>query len=156
MQKIQLTRVGFDQLKNELDHLKKVERPATIQAIATAREHGDLSENADYSAAREKQGFVEGRINELEDKLARADVMIKPSTQLDVIQFGAMVKVKNDDGKELTYQLVGEMEADISNGSISTASPIGRALMGKKVGDDIDIITPSGEKTYQILAISYL
>ncbi|MDI9313179.1 MAG: transcription elongation factor GreA [Hydrotalea sp.] len=155
MQKIHLTRAGHDRLKEELSHLKKVERPATIQAIATAREHGDLSENADYSAAREKQGFIEGRINELEDKLARAEVMTKPTDNLDMVQFGAMVKVKDDKGKELTYQLVGELEADISQGSLSTASPIGRALMGKKAGDMIDIITPGGEKTYHVLAVSY-
>ena len=155
MQKIYLTRAGHDRLKQELSHLKKVERPANIQAIATARDHGDLSENADYSAAREKQGFIEGRINELEDKLARAEVMAKPTDNLDIIQFGAMVKVKDDKGKELTYQLVGELEADIGQGSLSTASPIGRALIGKKAGDMIDIITPSGEKTYQVLAVGY-
>ncbi len=146
MQKIYLTKAGFDRLKEELNHLKKVERPANIQAIATAREHGDLSENADYSAAREKQGFLEGRINELEDKLARAEVMPLPTSDLKTIQFGAKVKVKDSNGKELSYRLVGELEADISDGSISTASPIGRALLGKQAGDYIDIITPGGEK----------
>ncbi len=155
MQKIYLTKAGFDRLKEELNHLKKVERPANIQAIATAREHGDLSENADYSAAREKQGFLEGRINELEDKLARAEVMPMPTSNLETIQFGAKVKVKDSNGKELSYRLVGELEADISDGSISTASPIGRALLGKQAGDYIDIITPGGEKTYQVLLVGY-
>ena len=155
MQKIHLTHAGYERLKAELQQLKKVERPATIAAIATAREHGDLSENADYSAAREKQGFVEGRINELEDKLARTEVMPPPNSNHDLVQFGAFVMVRDDRGQEKRYQLVGELEADIASGSLSTASPIGRALLGKKIGDMVEVITPSGEKNYEILNVHY-
>lgn len=156
MQRFPITRAGYDRLSGELQQLKKIERPKVIEAIATAREHGDLSENADYSAAREKQGFIEGRIAELEQKLARADVTDNPKINTDKIQFGAHVVVLDDKGKELSYQLVGELEADISKGSLSIISPIGKALLGRKVGDYIEVNTPSGQKEYKIQDLKYI
>ncbi len=156
MDKIPLTRAGHSALSDELKQLKSVERPAVIRAIAEAREHGDLSENAEYHAAREKQGFIETRIKELEAIIGRADV-IDPEKLSGTIKFGATVKLVDEDtDEEKTYQIVGEPEADIANGKLNIASPLARALIGKDEGDSIDVRTPGGEKSYEVLSIDYI
>ncbi len=155
MQKIAVTRRGYEAMLAELKQLKSVERPAVIQAIATAREHGDLSENAEYSAAREKQSFIEGRIGELEDKISRAEVVDPEKLSGNVVQFGASVVLIDDNDQQKSYQLVGEIETDISKGWLSVASPLGRALIGKKKGDSFILKTPGGDKEYEIEKIEY-
>ncbi len=155
MQKIAVTRRGYEAMLAELKQLKSVERPAVIQAIATAREHGDLSENAEYSAAREKQSFIEGRIGELEDKISRAEVVDPEKLTGNVVQFGASVVLIDDNDQQKSYQLVGEIEADISKGWLSVASPLGRALIGKKKGDSFVLKTPGGDKEYELNKIEY-
>ncbi|WP_172298850.1 transcription elongation factor GreA [Pseudoruegeria sp. HB172150] len=155
MDKIPLTRTGYTVLNSELKTLKSVERPAVIRAIAEAREHGDLSENAEYHAAREKQGFIETRIKELEAIIGRADV-IDPEKLSGAIKFGATVTLVDEDtDEEKTYQIVGEPEADISSGKLNIASPIARALIGKHEGDSVEVRTPGGEKSYEVLSIAY-
>ncbi len=155
MDKIPLTRGGYAALNAELKTLKSVERPAVIRAIAEAREHGDLSENAEYHASREKQGFIETRIKELESIIGRADV-IDPERLNGSIKFGATVTLVDEDTEEeKVYQIVGEPEADISNGKLNVASPLARALIGKEEGDSIEVRTPGGEKAYEVLSISY-
>jgi transcription elongation factor GreA len=155
MEKIPMTRAGHAALDEELRALKSVERPAVIRAIAEAREHGDLSENAEYHAARERQSFVEGRIKELESILSLAEV-IDPSKLSGTIKFGATVTVIDDDSEEKkTYQIVGEAEADIERGLLNIRSPLARALIGKDVGDTAEVRTPGGEKSYEILNIRY-
>ncbi len=150
-----MTRAGHAALDDELRALKSVERPAVIRAIAEAREHGDLSENAEYHAARERQSFVEGRIKELESILSLAEV-IDPSKLSGSIKFGATVTVIDDDSEEeKTYQIVGEAEADIERGLLNIRSPLARALIGKDVGDTAEVRTPGGEKSYEILNIRY-
>jgi len=156
MEKIPMTRAGHGALDSELRHLKSVERPSVIRAIAEAREHGDLSENAEYHAAREKQSFVEGRIKELESLLSRAEV-IDPSKFTGTVKFGATVSVVDaDTDEEKTYQIVGEAEADIERGLLNIRSPLARALIGKDVGDTAEVRTPGGEKSYEILKIQYV
>ena len=156
MDKIPLTRAGHAALSEELKTLKSVERPAVIRAIAEAREHGDLSENAEYHAAREKQGFIEARVKELEAIIGRADV-IDPEKLSGTIKFGATVKLVDEDtDEEKTYQIVGEPEADISNGKLNIASPLARALIGKEEGDSIEVRTPGGEKGYEVLSVDYI
>jgi len=156
MDKIPLTRAGHGALSDELKVLKSVERPAIIKAIAEAREHGDLSENAEYHSAREKQGFIEGRIKELEGVLGLADV-IDPEKLSGAIKFGATVKMVDEDtDEEKTYQIVGEPEADIEAGKLNIRSPLARALIGKEEGDSIEVRTPGGEKGYEILSIDYI
>jgi len=156
MEKIPMTRAGFAALDEELKTLKTVERPAVIKAIAEAREHGDLSENAEYHAAREKQSFVEGRIKELEAMLSLAEV-IDPSKLSGSIKFGATVTLVDEDtDEERTYQIVGEAEADIERGLLNIRSPLARALIGKDEGDSVEVRTPGGEKSYEILTIRYL
>ena len=156
MDKIPLTRAGHTALSEELKQLKSVERPAVIKAIAEAREHGDLSENAEYHAAREKQSFIEGRVKELESILSLADV-IDPSKMSGAVKFGATVEIVDEDtDEEKTYQIVGEPEADIENGKLNIKSPLARALIGKDEGDSVEVRTPGGEKSYEILKISYL
>lgn len=151
-----MTRAGHDALDSELRHLKSAERPAVIRAIAEAREHGDLSENAEYHAAREKQSFVEGRIKELEAILSRAEV-IDPTKLSGSIKFGAtVIVVDGDSDEEKTYQIVGEPEADIERGLLNIRSPLARALIGKDVGDTAEVRTPGGEKSYEILSIRYV
>lgn len=151
-----MTRRGFNALDEELKQLKTVERPAIIRDIAEAREHGDLSENAEYHAAREKQGFIEGRVKELEGILSKADV-IDPTRFSGAIKFGATVRLADEDyGDEKTYQIVGETEADIENGLLNIRSPLARALIGKDEGDSIDVQTPGGSRSYEILSIRYL
>ena len=155
MEKIPLTRAGHSALNEELKKLKSQERPAVIRAIAEAREHGDLSENAEYHAAREKQSFIEGRVKELEGILSLADV-IDPASLSGSIKFGATVtSVDEDTDEERTYQIVGEPEADIENGKLNIKSPLARALIGKDEGDSVEVRTPGGEKGYEILSISY-
>lgn len=155
MDKIPLTRTGFDKLDAELKHLKTVERPAIIRAIAEAREHGDLSENAEYHSAKEKQSFIEGRVKELEGVISLADV-IDPAKLSGTIKFGATVEIVDEDtDEEKTYQIVGEYEADIENGKLNLKSPLSRALIGKDVGDSVEVRTPGGNRSYEILNISY-
>jgi transcription elongation factor GreA len=156
MEKIPMTRRGFDALDAELKQLKTVDRPAIIRDIAEAREHGDLSENAEYHAAREKQGFIEGRIKELEGILSKAEV-IDPSRLGGAIKFGATVTLADEDsGDEKTYQIVGETEADIENGLLNIRSPLARALIGKDDGDSVEVKTPGGTRTYEILSVRYV
>ncbi|MBC7139003.1 MAG: transcription elongation factor GreA [Defluviimonas sp.] len=156
MEKIPMTRAGFDALDTELRTLKSVERPAVIKAIAEAREHGDLSENAEYHAAREKQSFVEGRVKELESILGRAEV-IDPARLSGTIKFGATVTLIDEDTEEQrTYQIVGEPEADIERGLLNIRSPLARALIGKDEGDSVEVRTPGGEKSYEIVSIRFV
>lgn len=155
MEKIPLTREGFAKIDAELKHLKSVERPAIIAAISEARAHGDLSENAEYHSAKEKQSFIEGRIKELESVIGLADV-IDPSKMSGSIKFGATVKLIDEDtDEEKTYQIVGEYEADIEAGRLNIKSPLARALIGKDEGDSVEVRTPGGEKSYEILSVSY-
>ena len=155
MEKIPLTRAGYDALNDELKALKTVERPAVIRAIAEAREHGDLSENAEYHAARERQSFIEGRVKELEGILALAEV-IDTSKLSGAIKFGARVTVLDEDTEEeKTFQLVGEPEADLERGLLNVRSPLARALIGKDEGDSVEVRSPGGEKSYEILRIQY-
>ena len=150
-----MTRAGFDALNEELKHLKSVERPAIIQAVAEARAHGDLSENAEYHSAREKHSFIEGRIKELEAVISLAEV-IDPATLSGNVKFGAHVTIVDEDtDEERTYQIVGEHEADIEAMKLNIRSPLARALIGKEVGDSVEVVTPGGEKSYEILAIEY-
>jgi transcription elongation factor GreA len=156
MQKNPITPDGAARLRDELHQLKSVERPAVIQAIGTAREHGDLSENAEYHAARERQSFIEGRIKEIEDKLARAEVIDPSKLAGDRVAFGAIVKVANaDTGEEMTYRILGADEADLAKGSISVTSPLARSLIGKQVGDEVKVRMPGGDRTYEVLDITF-
>ncbi|WP_138467466.1 transcription elongation factor GreA [Poseidonocella sp. HB161398] len=155
MEKIPMTPAGYARLDNELKQLKSVERPAIIKAIAEAREHGDLSENAEYHSAREKQSFIEGRIKEVESILGRSDI-IDPKKLSGTIKFGATIELVDEDtDEEKTYQIVGEAEADIERGKLNMKSPLARALIGKDVGDSVEVHTPGGGKSYEILAIRY-
>lgn len=155
MDKIPMTRAGFRALDEELKMLKTVERPAVIRAIAEAREHGDLSENAEYHAARERQSFVEGRIKEVEAIMGRAEV-IDPSRFTGAVKFGATVTLVDEDTEEVrTYQIVGEPEADIEKGKLNIHSPLARALIGKEEGDSVDVRTPGGEKSYEIVSVTF-
>lgn len=156
MEKFPITPAGYVQLEAELKNLKSVERPAVIAAISEARAHGDLSENAEYSAAKEKQSFIEGRIAECEARISRADVIEVKSLTNDTVKFGATVKLADENsGDECTYQIVGEYEADIKRNQVSITSPIARALIGKKLGDTIEVKTPKGAKAYEILKIEH-
>ncbi|MDT0681325.1 transcription elongation factor GreA [Roseicyclus sp. F158] len=156
MEKIPMTRGGYNGLDAELKHLKQTERPAIIRAIAEAREHGDLSENAEYHSAREKQSFIEGRIKELEGTLSAAEV-IDPTKLSGSIKFGATVTIVDEDtDEEKTYQIVGEPEADLERGLLNVRSPIARALIGKEEGDSVDVATPGGGKSYEVLTIKYI
>ncbi|MDM7255778.1 MAG: transcription elongation factor GreA [Paracoccus sp. (in: a-proteobacteria)] len=156
MEKIPMTRAGFAQLEEELKGLKTVDRPAVIKAIAEAREHGDLSENAEYHSAREKQSFVEGRIKELEGIISRAEV-IDPARLSGAIKFGATVQIVDEDtDEEKTYQIVGEAEADLEKGLLNMKSPLARALIGKEEGDSVEVATPGGGKSYEILSVRYV
>ncbi|WFE75044.1 transcription elongation factor GreA [Roseinatronobacter sp. S2] len=155
MEKLPLTRAGQKMLDAELRQLKSQDRPAIIRAIAEAREHGDLSENAEYHAAREKQSFIEGRVKELEAILSRADV-IDTSKLSGSIKFGAHVKLLDEDTEEeRSYQIVGEAEADLEKGLLNIKSPLARALIGKDEGDSVDVSTPGGIKSYEILEIKF-
>jgi len=154
--KVPMTRLGAERLEEELRNLKGVERPAIIKAIAEAREHGDLSENAEYHAARERQSFIEGRIQELEDKISRAEVIDVSALDGKVVKFGAMVTLLDDDTEEkVNYQIVGEDEADIKNGRLSITSPLARALIGKTIKDVVEVSTPKGGKSYEIVKVAF-
>jgi transcription elongation factor GreA len=155
MEKVPMTRRGFVALDDELKQLKSVERPAIIRAISEAREHGDLSENAEYHSAREKQSFIEGRIKELEALISLAEV-IDPTKLSGSVKFGATVDlVDEDSGEEKSFQIVGEHEADIERNLLNIRSPLARALIGKDEGDSVDVVTPGGKRSYEILAIKY-
>jgi transcription elongation factor GreA len=155
MEKVLITRRGFEALETELRQLKSIERPAVIKAIAEAREHGDLSENAEYHAAREKQSFIEGRIKELESTIGRAEV-IDPAKLSGAIKFGATVKLVDEESEEeRTYQLVGEPEADLEKGLLNVKSPLARALIGKEAGDSVQVRTPGGERGYEVLSVEF-
>ena len=156
MDKIPLTAAGYKALDVELKKLKTDDRPSIIKAIAEAREHGDLSENAEYHAAKERQGFIEGRIKELEGIIGLADV-IDVARLSGSVKFGATVKVVDEDtDEEKTYQIVGEPEADIQNMKLNIKSPLARALIGKDVGDSVEVNTPGGGKSYEILSIEFV
>ena len=156
MEKIPMTRAGYAALDDELKGLKTVDRPAVIRAIAEAREHGDLSENAEYHAAREKQSFIEGRVKELEAMLSLAEV-IDPAKLSGAIKFGATIVIVDEDtDEEKTYQIVGEAEADIERGLLNIRSPLARALIGKEEGDSVEVKTPGGQKSYEIVSIRYI
>ena len=156
MQKNPITPDGAAKLREELNQLKSVERPSIIQAIATAREHGDLSENAEYHAARERQSFVEGRVKELENKLARAEVIDPSKVAGDRVAFGATVKLSNTQTEEeVTYRILGADESDLAQGTISVTSPLAKALLGKEAGDEVKVRMPGGERTYEVLAVSF-
>ena len=155
MEKIPMTRAGYDKLDAELRDLKGKERPAIIAAIAEAREHGDLSENAEYHSAREKQSFIEGRITELEAVLSRAEV-IDPSKFSGGVKFGATVQLLDEDtDEEKTYQIVGEHEASLEKGLLNMRSPLARSLIGKEEGDVVEVQTPGGLKSYEILSVRF-
>lgn len=152
-----MTKTGHATLQQELKTLKSVERPAVIAAIAEAREHGDLSENAEYHAAREQQSFIEGRIAELENCLSRANVIDVSTMSGHTVKFGATIDyVDCDTDEEQTYQIVGDLEANLEQGSISISSPLARAMIGKEEGDELEFKSPSGVKNYEILSVRYL
>ncbi|MHA7887710.1 transcription elongation factor GreA [Roseicyclus sp.] len=155
MDKIPMTPAGYKALNEELKQFKSVERPAIIRAIAEAREHGDLSENAEYHSAKEKQSFIEGRIKELEGLIGRANV-IDPKTLSGPIKFGATVVLVDEDDVEKTFKIVGEAEANIEKGLLNINSPLARALIGKDEGDSVEVKTPGGDKDYEILSVNYV
>ncbi|OFX14905.1 MAG: transcription elongation factor GreA [Alphaproteobacteria bacterium RIFOXYD12_FULL_60_8] len=156
MEKIPMTAQGLASLEEELKRLKNIERPAVIQAIAEAREHGDLSENAEYHAAREKQSFIEGRITELEGVISCAEVIDVSKLTGTRVRFGATVTLADENtDDEVTYQIVGAHEADLKHGKISVHSPIGRALIGKDLGDTVEVIAPSGAKSYEVVDVLF-
>lgn len=151
-----MTLDGFERLEEELKRLKTVERPEIIKAIATAREHGDLSENAEYHAAKERQSFNEGRISEIENKIANAEIIDVSKLSGEVVKFGAKIKLTDEDTDEnSSYQIVGEHEADINDGLLSITAPLARALIGKTVGDSVEVVTPKGSKGYEIIKVSF-
>lgn len=151
-----MTRRGFEELDAELRQLKTVDRPAIIKDIAEARAHGDLSENAEYHAAREKQGFIEGRIKELEGVMSLAEV-IDPARLSGAVKFGATVTIVDEDSEEKkTYQIVGEVEARIEAGLLNIRSPLARALIGKEEGDSVEVATPGGRRSYEVLSVRYI
>ncbi|HVI52893.1 MAG TPA: transcription elongation factor GreA [Candidatus Sulfotelmatobacter sp.] len=157
MEKIPMTPGGLVTLEDELRQLKSVERSAVIRAIAEAREHGDLSENAEYHAARERQSFIEGRITELEDVISRAQVIDATSLSGDMVRFGATVTLADEDSDdESIYQIVGVHEADIRSGRLSVHAPLARALIGKHIGDSVEVSTPGGSKSYEIVDVRFV
>jgi transcription elongation factor GreA len=156
MEKAPMTAEGHATLQDELRNLKTVERPAVIKAIAAAREHGDLSENAEYHAARERQSFIEGRIGELEDATKRAEIIDTSKLKGKTVRFGAKVKLADEEsGDETNYQLVGEFEADLKKKKISIASPLGKALIGREAGDSVEVQTPNGVHYYEIVTVRF-
>jgi len=157
MERVPMTLRGYQRLEQELRNLKSVERPAVIQAISEARAHGDLSENAEYHAAKERQGFIESRVMELESSLGRAEIIDTAKMSGSTVRFGATVLLADvDTDEESQYQIVGVDEADIDHGRISITSPIARALIGKTEGDSVDVQTPRGEKGYEIIEVKWL
>ncbi|MGA0605318.1 transcription elongation factor GreA [Phenylobacterium sp. VNQ135] len=157
MEKVPMTAEGYKALDEELKRLKTVERPAVIAAIAEARSHGDLSENAEYHAAKERQGWIEGQIAEIEDKMARAQVIDVSKLSGSQVKFGATVSLVDEDTEEeARYQIVGEHEADVKAGRVSITSPIARAIIGKETGDVVEVTTPGGAKSYEILKVEWV
>jgi transcription elongation factor GreA len=156
MERIPMTAKGHARLQEELKTLKSVERPAVIKALEEARSHGDLSENAEYEAARERQSFIEGRLAEIEDKIRRAEVIDVSKLSGKEVKFGATVRLEDEDtGEKSTYQIVGVDEADITNGLLSVNAPLGRALINKTVGDSVEVTTPRGTKAYEITKVQF-
>ena len=156
MDKVPMTAEGHSAMMDEVKHLKTVERPRIIKAIEEARSHGDLSENAEYHAAKEQQGWTEARVAELEDKLSRAEIIDISKLSGDTVMFGAKVTLIDEETDEKTaYQIVGEFEADVKKGKISVSSPIARAIIGKKKGDSVEVNTPGGGKSYEISKVSW-
>ena len=157
MEKVPITKTGYDALNAELKAKKDIERPAIIKAIAEAREHGDLSENAEYHTAKDRQGFIEGRIKELESLISRANVIEPAKMSGTTIRFGATVELADEDtGDERTYQIVGEPEADINAGRLNMRSPLARALIGKEEGDSVEVAAPGGARSYEVLSVRYV
>ena len=156
MDRVPMTKQGYNALSDELKRLKQDERPAIIQAIAEARAHGDLSENAEYHAAKERQGFIEGRVMELEDIIGRAEVINPKDLSGTIVRFGATVMLADEDtDEEVTYQIVGSHESDIAQGKISVTSPLGKALIGKTLGDSVEVQTPKGQKAYEVCDVAF-
>jgi transcription elongation factor GreA len=156
MERIPMTASGFKALEDEISHLKNIERPAVIRMIAEARSHGDLSENAEYHAAKERQAFIEGRVMDLEDKLSRADVIDVSKLSGKTVKFGAVVTLADEDNDaKVKYQIVGDLESDAKKGRISISSPIARALIGKTVGDTVEVTAPGGARSYEILKVQF-
>jgi len=156
MNKLPMTSDGYNRLVEEIKRLKTIERPAIIRAIAEARTHGDLSENAEYHAARERQSFIEGRLMELEDKVARAEVIDTTKLSGSVVKFGATVTLADEEtDEEQTYVIVGEDEADVKGGKLSVASPLARALIGKGKGDSVEVSTPRGNRSYEVVTVAF-
>ena len=154
--KIPMTREGYESLMRELENLKKVDRPRIVKELARARDHGDLSENAEYDAAKDKQGLIEGRIKELENKLANAQLVDMSRARPDTVVFGATVRLEDSDSRSrVTYKIVGADEADVKQKKISVHSPIARALIGRQVGDTVEVTIPTGEREYTILDITF-
>lgn len=154
MRQVPITKQGYERLKKELANLKSVDRPSNIKAIEEARAHGDLSENAEFDAAKERQAFIEGRIMDLEYKLGNADIIDPDNISKDFARFGCTVLLENvDTGDEVKYQLVGPDESDINAGRISVASPLGQAIIGKQIGDEITIMAPGGKRSYELIEI---
>lgn len=157
MDKLPMTASGYAKIEEEIKQLKTVERPATIKAIAEARAHGDLSENAEYHAAKERQSYIEGRVMELEDMISRANIIDVSVLSGDTVKFGATVKLVDEEtDEEVSYQIVGEIEADVKQGRISVTSPVARALIGKEVGDTVEVMTPGGGRSYEILDVGWV
>jgi transcription elongation factor GreA len=151
-----MTAEGYSRLQEEAKRLKSIERPAIIRAIAEARTHGDLSENAEYHAARERQSFIEGRLMELEDRIARAEVIDTSKLSGSVIKFGATVTLADEEtDEEQTFRIVGEDEADVKGGRLSVTSPLARALIGKGKGDSVEVSTPRGAKSYEVVTVAF-
>ena len=156
MSKIPMTADGFSRLQEELKRLKSIDRPAIIRQIAEARDHGDISENAEYHAARERQGFIEGRLMELEDKIARAEVIDVSKLSGKVVKFGATVTLEDEETEEkAVYQIVGEDEADIAQRRLSVTSPLARALIGKTIGESVEVSTPRGARSYEVVKVAF-
>ncbi len=154
MDRVPVTREGYEALKKELENLKRVERPQNLKAIEEARAHGDLSENAEFAAAKDRQGFIEGRIGELGFKLANSDIINPDTLSKDKAVFGHRVLLENiDTGEDVEYQLVGPDESDIERGRISISSPLGRAILGKKPGDELVLVVPGGKRVYELVEI---
>jgi transcription elongation factor GreA len=156
MNKIPMTAEGYNRLREELKRLKTVDRPAVIRAIAEARDHGDLAENAEYHSARDRQSFIEGRLAEIEDKIARAEVIDVSKLSGSAIKFGAKVTLADEEtDEEQTFQIVGEDEADVSQGRLSVTSPLARALIGKRTGESVEVATPRGAKSYEVVTVAF-
>jgi transcription elongation factor GreA len=156
MEKVPMTATGFADLEAEVKRLKSIERPAVIQAIAEARAHGDLSENAEYHAAKERQSWIEGQILDFDDKISRAQVIDVSKLEGDAVKFGAIVTMVDEESdEEKTWQIVGDLEADVAKGKISISSPIARALINKEVGDSVEVAAPGGARTYEVLKVVY-